>query len=260
MTVQPHARTSARRGPCARDLGTLFRRCSAGDARAREVIIVAFLPYAHHLAHRYRGRGEPVEDLYQAASVGLINAVDRYDHTRGCSFVAFAKPTILGEIRRHFRDRTWRLHVPRSVQDRARRVARAQEDLRARTGSDPTIEEIARHLGLELGEVAEARCALNAYRPRSVDATYTAEDRQQLALNEIVGELDPEYERVETFAGCVQALQGLEPRDCKVLLLRFGGELPQHEIARRIGTSQMQVSRILRKATAAIAAAAPELE
>jgi RNA polymerase sigma-B factor len=259
MTVQPHARPTARRGPCGRDLETLFRRCSAGDARAREVIIVAFLPYAQHLAHRYRGRGEPVEDLYQAASVGLINAVDRYDHTRGCSFVAFAKPTILGEIRRHFRDRTWRLHVPRSVQDRARLVAGAQENLRAMTGSDPTIEEIARHLGLGLEEVAEARCALNDYRPRSLDATDAADDRQPLALNEILGELDPAYERVETLAGCVQALRGLEPRDCKVLLLRFGGELPQHEIARRIGTSQMQVSRILRKATAAMAAAAPEL-
>lgn len=246
--------------PVWRDLGTLFGRCSAGDGCAREVIIVAFLPYAHHLAHRYRGRGEPIEDLYQAASVGLIKALDRYEPDRGCSLVAFAKPTILGEVRRHFRDRTWPMHVPRSVQDRARLVARAQEDLRASSRSDPTIEVMAGHLGLEPGEVAEARCALNSYRPRSLDATYAAEDGQQLALTETVGELDPEYERIETVAGCVQALRGLEPRDCKVLLLRFGGELPQHEIARRIGVSQMHVSRILRKATAGMAAAAPELQ
>jgi RNA polymerase sigma-B factor len=258
MTVQQHASRSARR-PSARDLGTLFERCSAGDARAREEIIVAFLPYAHHLAHRFSGRGEPVEDLYQAASVGLIKAVDRYEPTRGCSFVAFAEPTILGEIRRHFRDRTWPIHVSRSVHDRARRVARAQEDLRATSGSDPTIEVIAKHLGLELAEVAEARRALNAYRPRSLDATSAAEDGQQLALKETVGDLDPEYDRVEAFAGCVQALRGLEPRDCKVLLLRFGGDLPQDEIAKRIGVSRMQVSRILRNATAAMAVAAPEL-
>ena len=258
MTLQRHARRSARR-PSARELATLFEQCAAGDARAREEIIVAFLPYAHHLAYCYKGRGEPVEDLYQAASVGLIKAVDRYEPTRGCSFVAFAKPTILGEIRRHFRDRTWPMHVPRSIQDRARRVARAQVDLRARSGCDPTVEVIARHLGLECGEVAEARHALNAYRPRSLDATSAAEDGQQLALKEIVGDLDPEYERVETSAGCVQALRGLKPRDCKVLQLRFGGKLPQYEIAKRIGVSQVQVSRILRNATAAMAVAASEL-
>ena len=118
MTLQRHARRSARR-PSARELGSLFYQRSAGDARAREEII------AHHLARRYRGRGEPVDDLYQAAGVGLIKAVDRYEPTRGCSFVAFATPTILGEIRRHVLDRTWPMHVPRSVQDRARRVARA---------------------------------------------------------------------------------------------------------------------------------------
>jgi RNA polymerase sigma-B factor len=259
MTLQQHASRSARR-PSERDLGTLFELCSEGDSRAREVIIVAYLPYAHNLAHRYRGRGEPVEDLYQAASVGLIKAVDRYEPTRGCSFVAFATPTILGEIRCHFRDKTWTMHVPRPVQDRARRVAGAQRDLRARSGSDPTIEAIAKHLGLELAEVAEAQRALNAYRPRSLDATRAAEDGQQLALEDTVGELDPEYERVETVAGCVQALRGLEPRDCKVLLLRFGGDLPHYEIAKRIGVSQAQVSRILRNATTAMAVAAPELQ
>ncbi len=258
MTLQQHASRSARQ-PSARDLGTLFEQRSAGDARAREVIIVAFLPYARHLARRFTGRGEPVEDLYQAASVGLIKAVDRYEPTRGCSFFAFAQPTILGEIRRHFRDRSWPMHVPRPVQDRARRVAHAERELRARSGSDPTIEVIAKHLGLEPGEVAEAQRALNAYRPRSLDATSAADDGQQLSLNESVGDLDPEYERVETFAGVREALRGLEPRDCKVVLLRFGGELPQNEIAKRIGVSPMKVSRILSKATAAMAVAAPEL-
>lgn len=258
MTLQRHARRSARR-PSARELGTLFEQHSAGSARAREEIIVAFLPYAHYLARRYRGRGEPVDDLYQAASVGLIKAVDRYESARGCSFLTFATPTIIGEIRRHFRDRTWPMHVPRSIHDRARQVARAEADLRARFGSEPTIEMVATHLGLKLGEVAEARGALNAYRPRSLDTTSAADHGGQLALKETIGDLDPEYERVETSAGCVHALGGLEPRDRKVLLLRFGGELSQHEIAKRIGVSQMQVSRILRNAIAAMADAAPEL-
>jgi RNA polymerase sigma-B factor len=259
MTPQRHACTSAPRGRSARDLRTLFSRCSAGDARAREAIIVGFLPYARQLARRYRGRGELVEDLYQVASVGLIKAVDRYEPARGGSFVAYAVPKILGEIRRHFRDNTWPAHVPRSVQERAGRVARAQEELRARSGSDPTTEVIARHLGLELCQVAEAQRALKAYRPGSLDATYAAEDGQWLALSEIVGELDPEYERVETFVGYEHAFQRLHPRERKVLLLRFGGELTQGEIARRIGVSQMHVSRILRNATAALAAA-PELQ
>ena len=259
MTPQWDACTPARRGGSGCDLGTLFSRCSAGDARAREAIIVGFLPYARQLASRYRERGEPVEDLYQAASVGLIKAVDRYELERGGSFVAYAAPTILGEIRRHFRDKTWLVRVPRSVQERAGRVARAQEELRARSGSDPTTEVMAGHLGLELGEVAEAQGALEAYRPGSLDATYAAKDGQRLALSEIVGELDPEYERVETSVGYEHALRRLHPRERKVLLLRFGGELTQREIAMRIGVSQMQVSRILRNATAAVAAA-PELQ
>jgi len=259
MTPQRHACTSARRGRSARDLRTLFSRCSAGDARAREAIIVGFLPYARQLARRYRGRGELVEDLYQVASVGLIKAVDRYEPARGGSFVAYAAPTILGEIRRHFRDKTLPAHVPRSVQVRAGRVARAQEELRARSGSDPTTEVIASHLGLELCEVAEAQGALKAYRPGSLDATCAAEDGQRLALSELVGELDAEYERVETSVGYEHALRRLHPRERKVLLLRFGGEFTQAEIARRIGVSQMHVSRILRNATAVLSAA-PELQ
>lgn len=258
MTPQGHVCTSARRGRPVRDLQTLLSRCSAGDARAREAIIVGFLPYARHLARRYRGRGELVEDLYQVASVGLIKAVDRYEPARGGSFVAYAAPTILGEIRRHFRDKTSPAHVPRLVQERAGRVSRAQEELRARSGSDPTTDVIASHLGLEPREVAEAQAALRAYRPRSLDATCAAEDGQRLALSELVGELDAEYERVETSLGYAHALRRLHPRERKVLLMRFGGELTQAEIARRIGVSQMHVSRILRNATAVLSAA-PEL-
>ncbi|MGZ4330566.1 MAG: sigma-70 family RNA polymerase sigma factor [Solirubrobacteraceae bacterium] len=255
MTLQWHARTSVPRAGSARDLRTLFRRCSAGDARAREAIILRFLPYARRLARRYEGRGEPVEDVYQAASVGLIKAVDRYEPGRGESFVAFARPTILGEIKRHFRDTTWRVHVPRSVQERACQLTRAQDEIRATSGAKASTEVIARHLGLELGEVAEAQGALQANRPGSLDVTDAVEDGQRLTLRETVGEFDSAYERLETSVGWGDALRRLHPRERKVLLLRFGGELTQDEIARRIGVSQMHVSRILRNAAAGLAAA-----
>ena len=258
MTPQWDARTSVPRAGSARDLRTLFRRCSAGDARAREAIILRFLPYARRLARLYEGRGEPREDVYQAASVGLINAVDRYEPERGESFVAFARPTILGEITRHFRDTTWRVHVPRSVQERACQLTRAQDEIRATSGANAPTEVIARHLGLELGEVAEAQGALQANRPGSLDATYAADDGQRLTLRETIGEFDSAYERLETSVGWGEVLRRLQPRERKVLLLRFGGEFTQDEIARRIGVSQMHVSRILRNAAAALAAA-PEL-
>jgi RNA polymerase sigma-B factor len=237
----------------------LFSRCSAGDPRAREAIIAWFLPYARQLARRYRGHGEPVDDLYQAASIGLINAVDRYEPERGCPFVGFAEPTILGEIRRHFRDATWGMHVPRAVQDRARRVAHTEQELRASSGSELTTEVIASYLRLELCQVAEARLAREVYRPGSLDAVHVTQDDRPLARSETIGELDPGYERVEASYRWREALQRLEPREVKVLLLRFSGELTQGEIARRIGVSQMQVARILRNATAALAAA-PELQ
>jgi RNA polymerase sigma-B factor len=258
MTLQSHARTSVPRAGSARDLRTLFSRRSAGDARAREAIILRFLPYARRLARRYEGRGEPVEDIYQAASVGLIKAVDRYEPERGESFVAFAQPTILGEIKRHFRDTTWRIHVPSAVQERASQLGRAQDELLAASGANASTQEIARHLGLELGEVAEAQGALQANRPGSLDASYAAEDGQPLTLRETIGEFDPAYERVETTVGWGDVLRRLHPRERRVLLLRFGGEFTQDEIARRIGVSQMHVSRILRNAAAALAAA-PEL-
>jgi RNA polymerase sigma-B factor len=254
MRRQSHARTTADHDPSACDLGTLFSRCSAGDAQAREAIILRFLPYAHNLARRYTGRGEPVEDLCQAASIGLIKAVDRFEPEQCDSFVTFAHPTILGEIRRHFRDTTWRVHVPRSIQDRARHVSHAHEHLLTRSGSEPTMKMIATHLGLKLGEVAEAQGALKAYRPGSLDVTSKAEDGQRLALSETIGELEPEYERIDTRLGWGHALRKLQPRERNVLLMRFGSELTQTEIGRRVGVSQMQVSRILRAATGAVVA------
>ena len=241
-----HAHTLGPSNGSARDLSTLFSRCAAGDAQARETIIVRFLPYARQLARRYERRGEIVEDLYQAASEGLIKAVDRYQLERGVSFMCFAEPLILGEIRRHFRDRTWRVHVPRAMQERAVRLARASAELPATRGVDEK-KVIATHLGIEPGEIDDARLVLEAYRPKSLDVEYERDDGQRQTLGESIGECDPRYEQVEDFVEFRHMLEQLGPRDREVLLLRVHFDLTQAEIARRVGVSQMQVSRILRK-------------
>jgi RNA polymerase sigma-B factor len=238
--------------PC--DLGALFERSSAGDTRARETIIVQFLPFARRLARLYQGRGEPLEDLSQAAAVGLIRAVDRYSRDRGEAFVSYARPVILGEIRHHFRDTTWRVQVPRPMKDRAARVIRAEKELSPASGSLVKPEAVAEHLGIELGEVTEARTALAAYWPASLDAPSMASDGDRIDRREAVGADDSEYERIEVSVGVARTLRGLKPRDGKILLLRLACELTQDEIASRIGISQMHVSRILRNARPALAA------
>lgn len=235
----------------ARDLTTLFSRCSAGDKSAREAIILRFLPLAGRLAGIYEGRGEPIEDLRQVASVGLINAVDRYSPERGNAFSVYARPVILGEIRRYFRDATWRLHVPRQLRDRAERVNRAEKELRV--SSDPAgPEAIANLLGIASEELAEARLANEAYSPRSLDATFVGPDGNAGSLHELVGVDESEYDGVEMSVGIQRALRTLNPRHQKVLLLRLAWELSQAEIASIVGLSQMQVSRVLRKASATV--------
>lgn len=231
----------------ARDLRLLLSRCSAGDAHARETIILRFLPLARHLARIYEGRGEPIEDLCQAASVGLIKAVDQYSPERGDAFPAYARPMILGEVRRHFRDTTWRVHVQRPMKERAARVLRAEKELVGVPGSS-NPDAVASYLGMAPNEVAEARRALAAQWPGSLDEP----DRDALALRDLVGAEESGYERVEISVGIRRTLLTLKPRDQRVLLLRLVCELSQEEIAGRVGVSQVHVSRILRKAAGAL--------
>lgn len=247
--MTPHLRADAVGAWPACDLRALFGRCSAGDARARETIIVRFLPLARRLARGYEGRGEPIEDLCQAASVGLIKAVDRYVSDRGDAFPAYARPMILGEIKRHFRDTTWRVHVPRPVRDRAGRVLRAERDL---GDGSAQPEAIGAYLGIGSEEVTEARRALQADSPASLDATQAAPDGDGVPLGDIIGAEDSGYERAELSVGIRKTLSTLKPRDQKVLLLRLAGELSQDEIAGQVGLSQMHVSRILRNAGAVL--------
>ncbi|HUA06695.1 MAG TPA: sigma-70 family RNA polymerase sigma factor [Solirubrobacteraceae bacterium] len=249
MTPHVHAAAESARPAC--DLRALFNRCAAGDARARETIIVRFLPLARRLARGYEGRGEPIDDLCQAASIGLIKAVDRYSSDRGDQFPAYARPVIVGELKRHFRDTTWRVHVPRPVRERAGRVLRAEKELG--TGSAKRAA-IAKHIGVRREEVEEARLAMEAYSPKSLDASHVAPGGAALPLSDVIGADEPDYERVELSVGIRQTLLTLRPRDQKILLLRLAWELSQYEIADRVGISQMQVSRILRSACAGLVA------
>jgi RNA polymerase sigma-B factor len=256
MTPHRHAGPGARGDWRGDNLVTLFGRCSAGDEQARDTIILRFLPLARRIARQYEGRGEPRDDLVQVASVGLIKAVDRYSPARGDTFVAYARPMVVGEILRYFRDATWRVHVPRTLRERASRVARADAALVAPAGAPSQPQAIASSLDLEVSEVKEAQAAWAAYRPASLDAARASPNGGALALrHDVVGEDDPGYERAEVSVGIGRALRDLRPRDQRILLLRLCCELTQREIAARVGLSQMHVSRVLRRGNAAVAEA-----
>ena len=256
MKPHRHASPGARGEWRTDDLTALFTRCSAGDAHARDTIIVRFLPLARGIARQYEGRGEPSDDLVQVASVGLIRAVDNYSLERGDTFAAYARPMVVGEIRRYFRDATWRVHVPRTLRDRATRVARAEREVGDLGGSAERTLAIARTLEIEPSEVAEAQAAWAAYRPASLEAQRRGlAEGSPIRREETLGACDPGFERAEVAVGISSALRGLRPRDQLALLLRLYCELTQQEIAARIGVSQMHVSRILRRGHAAMAEA-----
>ena len=232
----------------------LFRRHKAdGDHDARDALIERHLPMARGLAGRYAGRSEAVEDLEQVAALGLVKAIDRFDPSRGIPFRGYAIPTILGELKRHFRDATWSVRPARRVQELAGRVARARDDLTAKLRRSPTPGEIAEALGCDVEAVLEAHAAWTDYRPASLDAEPVPGD--ELPLIEHVGEIDHHYELVEDALSLAPALRLLPPRDRTVLRLRFEEELTQAQIGARVGMSQMNVSRVLRRSLARLHAA-----
>lgn len=213
----------------------------AGDAersRLRRQVVEEQLPLVHHLAQRFRGRGEPYDDLVQVGTIGLLHAVDRYDCGRG-SFTTFAVPTILGEIRRHFRDRGWAMRVPRRMQDLARQVSQARELLTHRLDRSPTAQEIARHLGTDVDLVLEALETAGAYATVPLP---TSEHDVELGY---FGAPDEELEHVENREALRPLLERLTARERRILALRFGRGLSQSQIAVEIGVSQMHVSRLL---------------
>ncbi|HWX46158.1 MAG TPA: SigB/SigF/SigG family RNA polymerase sigma factor [Solirubrobacteraceae bacterium] len=219
-----------------------------GDRRAREALIERFQPLARGLARRYLGVPEPIDDLTQVAYIGLIKAIDRFDPARGNHFAAYAIPTILGEIRRHFRDTAWATHVTRGAQERAMEVERASELLTSRRRHSPTVAELAEYLELDQADVLDALQVTHARGSVSLDAPHPSAGEEDLEAPraESIGAEDPGYELVEDGSAVEHALASLSVRERRILHLRFVHEMTQTEIAAQIGLSQMQISRLLR--------------
>ena len=230
------------------DISQLFERWQQHDDRsAREALVRRFMPLARSLARRYDRSSEPFEDLLQVASVGLLKALDRFDPERGYSFPSFAVPTILGEMRRYFRDCGWSVHVPRGDQERALKVREAQETLTHERGHAPTVNQLSVYLELDVEQVLDALQATQAYEALSLDAPRAGREDEVTTLGDSMGGEDERYELVELDATIVSALEHIPARERKMLHMRFVGDLTQTEIATRLGISQMQVSRLLRR-------------
>jgi len=236
----------------------LRRYATTGDPQLKEELVRRFVPLARSLALRYRAAPEPLEDLIQVASLGLVKALNRFDPERGDSFKAYAAPTILGELRRHFRDRVWELRLPRRLQDRTMVVREAAAALSEELGRTATVSQIAERLELSEEEVLETFQADSARRTLSLDGPQSREDEDSEPMIETVGEPEAGYERVEVQLAAEEAQ--LTERERAVLRLRFEDDLNQREIGRRLGVSQMQVSRIMRKALRKILEAVQEDE
>jgi RNA polymerase sigma-B factor len=220
----------------------------------RERLILAHLPLVRSLARRYANRGEPLDDLVQVGTVGLIKAIDRFDPDRGKDLAAFAAPTILGEIRRHFRDRAWAVHVPRPLQEAHAAVAAAVDDLTARLGRSPSVAEIAAETGLDEETVLDAAAAGGAYRPVSLSAPRPGADDEAEASEQ--GEADAGYAVAAGRADLARGMRALPARERVILHLRFREDLTQSEIAARVGISQMHVSRLIQRALTRLRGAA----
>jgi RNA polymerase sigma-B factor len=219
-----------------------------GDQTARAALVERFLPLARQLALRYDGPTHAFEDVFQVACLALVKAVDRYEPDRGVAFSSYAVPTVLGEIKRYFRDQTWAVHVTRDLQERCLRVSRTVDDLGPRLGRPPTIAELAGATGCSQEEVLEALDVASAHRAASLDAPQRAEDEADVALGETIGGDDELLATAEQRADLEVLVGRLGERERAALRLRFECDLTQSEIAGVLGVSQMQVSRILRRA------------
>jgi RNA polymerase sigma-B factor len=220
----------------------------SGDLAAREELVQRFLPLARELALRYSYTDEPFDDLFQVACLGLIKAVDRFDPSRGTKFTSYAAPTILGELKRHFRDKGWALHVPRELQERTLAVSRETERLSKELGRSPTVKEIASGLDTSPEKVLEASEAAGAYEAASLDAPSSRADGEAAPLVELLGKRDTAFALVETRQAIGSSWSTLPELEQQVLKLRFVDDLTQREIGERVGYSQMHVSRVLRRA------------
>jgi RNA polymerase sigma-B factor len=234
----------------------LLERAHAGDQAARSALVDRFLPLARQLARRYQRGGEQLDDLNQVASLGLLKAIDRFDPSRQTAFSSFAVPTILGELKRHFRDRGWSVRVPRDLQELAVKLEPTTEALLRELGRAPTLAELAQRLDASTELILEAREAAAAYRAVSLDRPRDDDEDGADPLGDAVGVMDPGYDVAEDAATVERLMRVLSDREREVLRLRFAEDLTQAEIGVRVGVSQMHVSRIIRQAVERLRAAA----
>jgi RNA polymerase sigma-B factor len=241
------------------DRRLLLRYQRHGDLRARDELCERFLPLARQLARRYQRGSEPLEDLVQVASVGLVKAIDRFDPDRTTAFSSYAVPTMVGELKRYFRDFGWAVHVPRGMQERTVAVQATVTRLAKELGRSPAAAEVAYDLDLSEEHVLEAMEAALAYDALSLEAPRPGgEEAGDAVFGDTIGELDARYELVELAATVAPALRDLDDRDRRILHMRFLEDLTQSEIAGRIGVSQMHVSRLIRRALGRLEATATQ--
>lgn len=221
---------------------------SERDPAVRERLVDLNKELVHFIARRFANRGEPLEDIEQVAFLGLIQAIERFDPTLENEFSTFATPTIMGEIRRYFRDRSWAVRVPRRLQENYLKVKRAEEELSNALGRRPSVTEIGQRVGLEPEDVLAALEVSPAQRAISLEAPVGGEGDGQLEVGDRLGVEDANLERVETQALLERAMAHLTRRERQIVALRFIEQLPQTEVARRLGISQMHVSRLQRAA------------
>ena len=220
-----------------------------GRGRLRDELVEAHLPLVEYLARRFRNRGEPLDDLIQVATIGLIKSVDRFDLERGVEFSTYATPTIVGEIKRHFRDKGWAIRVPRRLQELKLSLTKATSELSQKNGRSPTVAELAKHLQMTEEEILEGLESANAYSAVSLDAPDGGDDDSP-AVADSLGIVDESLEGVEYRESLKPLLERLPPREKRILLLRFFGNMTQSQIAAELGISQMHVSRLLARTLA----------
>ncbi|MEE8602585.1 RNA polymerase sigma factor SigF [Euzebya tangerina] len=227
------------------DTRELFARLrETGDTDVRERLVELHLPLVHYLAKRFNDRGQPLEDLVQVGSVGLLKAIDRFDLDRKVAFSTYATPTIVGEIKRHFRDKGWSVRVPRRLQELSLRLGKATNRLHQELGRAPTVDELAEELGVTHDEALEAYEASMAYSTGSLDQR-VGKDEDSATVGELMGDEDKRLDQLEHFASIAPAVADLDERERTILYLRFFKGLTQSQIAEQVGISQMHVSRQL---------------
>src|SRR5690349_3936068 len=239
-------RTNRETDAAAKSLLTLMADLPAGPdrERVRARLIELYIPLAEYLARRFRNRGEQLDDLIQVANLGLIKSVDGYHADRGAAFTSYAIPMIVGELKRHFRDKGWDVRVPRRLQELRLEITKVSGDLAQQLGRSPTVTDIARHLGASEDEVIEGLESGHAYRALSLQAPVQG-DEPTTELSDLLGDLDPDMEHVEDREALRPLIARLPQREQRIIAMRFFGNMTQSQIAAELGISQMHVSRLL---------------